>query len=73
MYSPIEWALVAYDCLRKDEGGGGETNAIFMSAWKICCNLIIINCSLSLSEEVSSVSAMAGSLHTLGPLLSKNL
>ena len=44
MYSIMEWVLVVYDCLRKGEGVGGETNAIFMSAWKICCNLITISC-----------------------------
>ena len=35
----MEWVLVVYDCLRKGEGVGGETNAIFMSALKIWCNL----------------------------------
>ena len=48
MYSPIEWALVAYDCLRKGEGVGGETNAIFMSALKIWYSLITINCYMML-------------------------
>ena len=43
MYSTIEWVLVVYDCLRKGEGVGGETNAIFMSALKIWCNSVTIN------------------------------
>jgi hypothetical protein len=30
MYSPIKWVLDVYDCLRKGEGVGGETNAIFI-------------------------------------------
>ena len=37
-----------YDCLRKGEGVGGETNAIFMSALKIWHNLITINCYMML-------------------------
>ena len=44
MYSNIGWVLVVYDYLRKGEGVGGETNAILMSALKICCNLITISC-----------------------------
>jgi hypothetical protein len=48
MYSTREWVLVVYDCLRKDEGVGGETNGTFMSALKMWCNLITINCYMML-------------------------
>jgi hypothetical protein len=48
MYSNIGWVLVVYDYLRKGEGVGGETNAILMSALKIWCNLIAINCYMML-------------------------